>query len=86
VSRFLAINIEGKIGELTVRRTSSFNISELVRATTNQLKASTQKCFWYNSMKQNVCQSPLLSIKSPFQKTFTVKIQRYLMTTIDVSQ
>jgi hypothetical protein len=24
VSRFLAINIEGKIGELTVRRTSSF--------------------------------------------------------------
>ena len=27
VSRFLAINIEGKIGELTVRRTSSF-ISE----------------------------------------------------------
>jgi hypothetical protein len=26
VSRFLAINIEGKIGELTVRRTSSFII------------------------------------------------------------
>jgi hypothetical protein len=25
VSRFLAINIEGKIGQLTVRRTSSFN-------------------------------------------------------------
>jgi hypothetical protein len=24
VSRFLAINIEGKIGQLTVRRTSSF--------------------------------------------------------------
>lgn len=55
------------------------NISEIVRATTNQLKASTQKCFWYNSMKQNVYQSPLLSIKSPFLKTFTVKIQRYLM-------
>jgi hypothetical protein len=28
VSRFLAINIEGKIGQLTVRRTSSF-IKEL---------------------------------------------------------
>ena len=26
VSRFLAINIEGKIGQLTVRRTSSFII------------------------------------------------------------
>jgi hypothetical protein len=26
VSRFLAINIEGKIGQLTVRRTSSFVI------------------------------------------------------------
>ena len=25
VSRFLAIDIEGKIGQLTVRRTSSFN-------------------------------------------------------------
>jgi hypothetical protein len=25
VSRYLAINIEGKIGQLTVRRTSSFN-------------------------------------------------------------
>jgi hypothetical protein len=28
VSRFLAINIEGKIGQLTVRRTSSFIIFE----------------------------------------------------------
>ena len=36
MSRFLAINIEGKIGQLTVRRTSSFNknvISTLVRTT-----------------------------------------------------
>jgi hypothetical protein len=29
VSRFLAIDIEGKIGQLTVRRTSSFIISIL---------------------------------------------------------
>jgi hypothetical protein len=28
VSRFLAINIEGKIGQLTVRRTSSFNMRQ----------------------------------------------------------
>jgi hypothetical protein len=28
VSRFLAINIEGKIGQLTVRRTSSFTSNE----------------------------------------------------------
>jgi hypothetical protein len=28
MSRFLAINIEGKIGQLTVRRTSSFNMRQ----------------------------------------------------------
>ena len=31
VSRFLAINIEGKIGQLTVRRTSSFMNWDYVR-------------------------------------------------------
>jgi hypothetical protein len=31
VSRFLAINIEGKIGQLTVRRTSSFNNKVILR-------------------------------------------------------
>jgi hypothetical protein len=31
VSRFLAINIEGKIGQLTVRRTSSFIIKRKLK-------------------------------------------------------
>ena len=80
------IKVIHKINILNVDPFCSPNISEIVRATANQLKASTQKCFRYSSMKQNVYQSPLLSIKSPFLKTFTVKIQRHLMTTIDVSQ
>jgi hypothetical protein len=39
VNRYLAINIEGKIGQLTVRRTSSFIIDETVSQKSHVLRS-----------------------------------------------
>jgi hypothetical protein len=52
VSRFLAINIEGKIGQLTVRRTSSF-IKREFKKSANQKQESSVVAMFVNGSGRN---------------------------------